>query len=147
MPSHRASFPSLDGTIVLSFYSYLLLRSRKKGSLQARAFPSSPRWLPCTVIYRWSSSGLPGSWGVLSHLCPAHETPAASLLPLSFGSVMLPPLIRRRRPRRYVNFEADSHSFSARCLRFQIRISLHWQDSLPVGDSPYRMGLEPIRLR
>jgi len=31
------------------------------------------------------------------------------------------------------SFEADSHGFSTRCLRFQIRISLHWQDSLPVG--------------
>ena len=30
-------------------------------------------------------------------------------------------------------FEADSHGFSNCCLRFQIRISLHWQDSLPVG--------------
>jgi len=35
-------------------------------------------WPPISQIAtRWSSSGLPGSWGVLSYFCPAHKTPAA----------------------------------------------------------------------
>jgi len=60
MPSRRASFPSLDGTIGLPLYSYLLHISRKVG---------------------------------------------------------------------------------------YVRLSLHWQDSIPAGGSPYRMGFEPTGLR
>jgi len=36
--------------------------------------------------------------------------------------------------RSYIGyFEAVSRGFSTRCLRFQIRLSLLWQDSLPMG--------------
>jgi len=38
-------------------------------------------------------------------------------------------------------FEAQSHSFSTRCLRFQFRLSLHWQDSLPAGGKPLPGGI------
>jgi len=38
-------------------------------------------------------------------------------------------------------FEAPSHGFSTRCLRFQLRLSLHWQDSLPVGGKPLPDGI------
>jgi hypothetical protein len=47
-------------------------------------------------------------------------------------------------------FEAPSHGFSTHCLRFQLRISLHWQDSLPVGGKPLPDGIRthwtPMRI-
>lgn len=40
-----------------------------------------------------------------------------------------------------MNFGAHSHGFGTRCLRFQLRLSLHWQDSLPVGGKPLPGGI------
>ena len=42
----------------------------------------SPVGSPGPEFVRWSSSGLPGSWEVLSYLCLAQKTPAAPPSPL-----------------------------------------------------------------
>ena len=146
MPSRRTSFPSLGGTTDLTICSCLLHLPVSWVLCKPGCLRSSVG-LPYAISFpRWSTSGLPGSWGVLSYLCHAQETPAARHASPFYGAPVLPPLVGPRRPQLQVNFEADSHGFSTRCLRFQIRISLHWQDSLPWGANPYRMGFEPIRL-
>lgn len=97
-------------------------------------------------IYRWSTLGLPGSWEVLPYLCPAHRPRPRRLRHCHLSSPVLPPQQRTRRPQLIQYFEADSHGFSTLCLRFQLRLSLHWQDSIPAGGSPYRVGFEPTGL-
>jgi hypothetical protein len=69
------------------------------GSCRTRCSRPFPRRLTCAGIsLQWNGEGLPGSWGVLSCLCPAHETPAAPYrLAPNDGSV-LPPIGKPRRP-------------------------------------------------
>jgi hypothetical protein len=58
-------------------------------------------------LLRWSSSGLPGSWGVLSYLCPAHATPAVPLVACHLGTEVLPPQKRPRRPQQSIEFRGS----------------------------------------
>ena len=145
MPSCRTSFPSLGSTtgLPLSFVSPARLpRGRIPAGL--KAFPMATHKPDFTS--RWSSPGLPGSWGVLPYLCPARCHPGRANLPLPSQQDGIVPAIGTTKTATNIHFGADSHGFGNRCLRFQIRLSLHWQDSLSVGGSPYRVGVEPTGL-
>ena len=95
----------------------------------------------------WSITGLPGSWGVLSCLCPAlRPRPRPSCYAIAAG---------RSRP-RYTddeghsiqqNFEAQSRGFSTRCLRFQIRFPYTGKTRFRWVANPYRVGFEPTGLQ
>jgi len=104
MPSRRTSFPSLGGTTELIICS-CLLHLPMSWVLCKPGCSRSTRWPSTCHLFRWSTSGLPGSWGVLSYLCPAHETPAGPLRPLPLrhrgiapaGQTTKAPTIRRFR--------------------------------------------------
>ena len=80
MPSRRASFPSLDGTIGLPLYSYLLHISRKVGYAQAWMFFRWPPVCHSSTDGALRVSQVPGKSP--PYLCPAHKTPAAPATPL-----------------------------------------------------------------
>ena len=80
MPSRRASLPSLDGTIGLPLYSYLLLISRKVGYAQARMLFQWPPICHLSTDGALRVSQVPGKSP--PYLCPAHKTPAAPATPL-----------------------------------------------------------------
>jgi hypothetical protein len=52
-----------------------------------------------------------------------------------------PRTINRKGHSGYLYCATDSHGFSTHCLRFQRRLSLHWQDSLPMGGSLFPGGI------
>ena len=142
--------PSFGGTTALSLYSSLLIRSREAGSDQAWMFPAPHRWSTNTIsVYTpggaLRASQVPGESSHTSALImrprPRHLATATS------AKWCCPRWSDDEGHSNKVDFGADSQGFSTRCLRFQIRISLHWQDSLPVGGSPYRVGFEPTGLR
>lgn len=146
MPSCRTSFPSLGSTTSPPLYSFLLLGSRGKGSEQAWMSTVFLRWSPCTMLSWWSSSGLPGSWGVLSYLCPAHKTPAAPHLPLSAQQSGVAPATSNTKATTMI-ISRLIHTASVTAV-YASRFGFPYtgKTRFRSGDSPYRMGFEPIRL-
>ncbi len=72
----------------------------------------------------WSSTGLPGSWGVLSCLCPAHRPRPRPLCHAIYAKPVLPPLQGRRRPQHLTSFRGS-------ITRLQ-----HSLSTLPASDFP-----------
>jgi hypothetical protein len=142
MPSRRTSFPSLGGTTDLTILFVSPAPPRELGPVQAWMFTVLPLAIHAPSLSPGGAlrvSQVPGessrTFAMLKRPRPRrHASPF-------YGAPVLPPLVRPRRPQLQVNFEADSHGFSTRCLRFQIRLSLHWQDSLPVGGEPLPDGI------
>jgi len=133
MPSCRTSFPSLGSTtsLPLLFVSPAPL-PREGISSGLDVYGLSPL---VTLKPRLSGgtlrvSQVPGESSLTSALI---IDPDRATLPLSTQQDGVAPASQKTKASALVVFEADSHGFSNRCLRFQIRISLHWQDSLPVG--------------
>ena len=120
-----------------SICSYLLPVPRWVGCSQARMISGSSLRHPFLPMEQRGSPRFLGSPFVP---LPCSRTPAAPACHAISGSSVLPPLIRRRRPQQCSISRLDSHGFSTRCLRFQLRLSLHWQDSLPVGGKPLPDG-------
>jgi len=118
---------------------------------------------PARLQGGWIKAGLdvPGSIPVVTHTpesrggavrvsqVPGESSRSSALLSdPGRASLALPISARRCCPRRRdhegrskMNFGAHSHSFATRSLRFQLRLSLHWQDSLPVGGKPLPGGI------
>ena len=144
MPSRRASLPSLDGTIGLPLCSYLLYISRKVGYVQARMlFQWPPICHSSTDGALWVSQ-VPGkSYRTFALLIDPGRAGYATAI----SAHRFCPRSSEYEGRNCIQyFEADSHGFSTLCLRFRLRLSLHRQDSIPAGGSPYRVGFEPTGL-
>ena len=133
MPSCRTSFPSLGSTTSLPLYSFLLLRSREKGSAQAWIFAVFFRRSPTYRTLLVEQFGPPRFLGSPLVPLPCSRDPGRATLATVNSARWCCPRHIEHEGHDNDPFEADSHGFSTRCLRFQIRISLHWQDSLPVG--------------
>ena len=144
MPSRRTSFPSFGGTTGLTFCSSL------------QHFPV--RWVLCGP--GCFTYGHPSASYLLGGAVRASQVPGESsrTFALLIGPRPCHPTtvisVRWYRPRHSeheghdnkTSFEADSHGFSTRCLRFQFRFPYTGKTRSRSGDSPYRMGFEPIRL-
>lgn len=101
----------------------------------------SPLWSPTNQVLSVEQYGSPRFLGSPLVPLPCSWTPAAP--PCHAISA------RRCCPRSQKDegrsiqqiFEAASQGFNTHCLRFQFRLSLHWQDSLPVGGKPLPDGI------
>jgi hypothetical protein len=101
---------------------------------------------PHRRLLRRKWEGLPGSWrdpwayAVLSD-------PGRALAPGHCGARVLSPLVKHGRPQRYEPFEALSHGFRPRCLRFAGALTVPpTQDSLPAGGRPLPGGIPTRRV-
>jgi len=117
-------------------------RPREAGPAQARMFTVHPLAIHTPSLSPGGAlrvSQVPGessrTFAMLKRPRPGHRVHC------HLDTVVSPPLVGRRRPRQQVHFEADSQGFGTRCLRFHIRISLQWQDSLPIGWQPLSDGI------
>lgn len=139
-PSGGAPFSSRRRTTLWSVRS-LLSPADTPATGQENCWPVSPR---TGSVIRWSTMGLPGSWGTPMCTCPAlrprrdeHRQAIAAM------SCSLP-ASQNCRLSRSGHFGAQSHGLHARCLRF----------AAPVTRSPrktrfrrvanlYRVGFKP----
>ena len=141
LPAHPAS---LWSSLVSAVPSCILLFAPS----QAECCPLGPGVIspgPRAGVSRWRPAALPGSWETLLCVCPALRLrPDLHASPF-LGTSVLPPLILRRRPQLLLTFEARSHSFHTRCLRFAGRITpTPRKTRFRLVASLYRMGFEPI---
>jgi len=141
MPSHRTSFPSFGGTTDLIISSRLLHTPMRRVLCK----PGCLRSIRWPTIRHFSPGG-----ALRVSQVPGESSRTFAMLKRPRPRRCAPPVVAFRCCPRWsddegrsynVNFEADSHGFSTRCLRFQIRLSLHWQDSLPVGGEPLPDGI------
>jgi hypothetical protein len=110
-------------------------------------FRAPPHGHPYAIPSWWSSTGLPGSWGVLSCLCPALR-PRPRLPCDANPATRCCPRTQKNEGRSIQQiFEALSHGFSTHCLRFQLRFPYTGKTRFRWVASPYRMGFEPIGLQ
>ena len=72
---------------------------------------------PFRFLKAWSQRDLPGSWMTL-RTSALFSDPGRADVSGHFGTSVLPPLKPQRRPRQFKPFEAQSHGFCARLLRF-----------------------------
>jgi len=75
----------------------------------------------------------------LVHL-PCSQTPAGPPRQAIAAFQCCPRTARRRRPQRFITFEAQSHGFCTGCLRFVPSSWTTTQNSLPVVSQPFRVG-------
>jgi len=132
----RTSVPSA----FLFSLSYLLQVPERRATLQARVLRARPDGLPRQFLHDGTARGSQVPGESFPCLCPAQETPAAPFCH-AIAAVRCCPRWSDDEGRNDINFEADSHSFSICCLRFQASVSLHWQDSLPAGGKPLPDGI------
>ena len=69
------------------------------------------------------------------------QTPVEPLPLVIYAALVLPHSKRKIRLQHLRTFEANSYSFSSRCLRFMQTLLFTMQDSLTEADLPYRTGL------
>lgn len=117
LPLFLLQFVSFSSTVPLYtlFLRGLCLRisSRVRSeSREARSFYLFPQQEPVSG----SEQIFPGSWGILMRL-PCSSTPDGLRIPGLSSIAVLPPQSIQRRLRQRT-FEAQSHSFRTRCLRF-----------------------------
>ena len=94
----------------------------------------------------WRQRDLPGSWATRSTFALLSD-PGRASVPSRFGTPVLPPLFRRRRPQQEGTFEAQSHGFCGRCLRFADGVAPDQRKTrfrLPA--TLYRVGLATHRV-
>jgi hypothetical protein len=109
------------------------------------------RALPCghpyTRFSRWSSTGLPGSWGVLSCLCPAHR-PRPRPLAMPFPQGGIAPVTQKTKAAAFNRFSRLLHKASALTV-YASRFGFPYTGKTRFRwvASPYRMGFEPIGLQ
>ena len=118
----------------------------RRDQLRPGCSRSSSAGHPKTTIVWWNTSGLPGSWGVLSYLCPVQETPAAPHLPLSTQQGGVAPATSNTKATTMI-LSRLIHTASVPAV-YASRFGFPYtgKTRFRSGDSPYRMGLEPIRL-
>jgi hypothetical protein len=125
----HAPFPSRGGTALCA----LVFRSRGCQTPRPRAWDLVTRIVPAGHLER-RSTGSPKFLGIPDVHLPCSQTPAGSCPPSRYSGSMLPPRPRRRRLLRLrLSFEALSHGFCTRCLRFVPPLLTTTQDSLPAG--------------
>ena len=100
-----------------------------------------PPWSPINQILAVEQFGSPRFLESPLVPLPCSRDPGHAPFALPSQQRGVAPACAKYEGRSDCNFGADSHGFSTRCLRFQLRISLHWQDSLPVGGKPFPGGI------
>ena len=100
-----------------------------------------PPWSPINQILAVEQFGSPRFLESPLVPLPCSRDPGHAPFALPSQQRGVAPACAKYEGRSDCNFGADSHSFSTRCLRFQLRISLHWQDSLPAGGMPLPGGI------
>ncbi len=129
--------PSHTRTIDPSYWFRLSCNPRRGGLLQAGMFQGSPLSPPSI---RWNSEGLPGSWGVLPVPLPCSETPAAPSCH-AIAAVRYRPRFLNNEGRSFESISRLIHKASTPAVyASELRLSLHWQDSLPAGGKPLPGG-------
>jgi hypothetical protein len=121
-------------------------RPREVGSVQARMFTIHSLATHTPSLFPMEQSGSPRFLGSPTVPLPCSRDPGRATLPLPSQQDGIVPALGTTKTATTGYFGADSQGFSTRCLRFQLRLSLHWQDSLSAGGSPYRVGVEPTGL-
>ena len=86
----------------------------------------------------WRQEALPASLETPSPLCPGSKAPGGPESPDHYGAPVLPPLFLARRLPHYKLFEAQSHGFTARCLRLKA-------PSLTPAKARFRWTVNPCR--
>ena len=146
MPSCRTSFPSLGSTTSPSLYSFLLLRSRGKGSAQAWMFAVFFRRSPTYRAHLVEQFGSPRFLGNPLVPLPSSKTPAEPPLPLSTQQGGIAPATSNTKATS-MNLSRLIHTALVPAV-YASRFGFPYtgKTRFRSGDSPYRMGLEPIRL-
>jgi hypothetical protein len=73
---------------------------------------------------------------------PRSRTPAAPALRCHCRNQVLPPRTERRRPQHSTDFRGSITRLQHSLSTLPASVSLHWQDSLPVGGRPLPDGLQ-----
>ena len=116
-PSRRASLPSLGGTTPSA--SYFARSAADAG--RGRLLELVTRYLRPDLV-EWKRQDLPGSWGTPCALALLSD-PGRTGRIRPYGASARPPLCPRRRLPHSIAFEAQSHGFGTRCLRFAGRVT------------------------
>ena len=145
IPPHFVSFARRYHPIP-ALCSYLL--SDPSGQVATGPGSAAVRTVSRTLFYPWNSPGLPGSWGVLSYLCPAHKTPAAPYCHCQSRQYNFAPERRTTKATAIMMFSRLIHTASVPAV-YASSFGFPTLARLASGRVavPYRMGFEPIRLR
>jgi hypothetical protein len=146
MPSCRTSFPSLGSTTSPALYSFLLLRSRRKGSAQAWMFAVFFRRSPTYRARLVEQFGPPRFLGSPLVPLPCSRDPGRATLATVNSARWYCP--------RHIEHEGHDNDFSRLIHTASVPAVYASRFGFPYtgktrfrsGDSPYRMGFEPIRL-
>jgi len=136
----RASVPSARPFLRVSCIAPASKDQYRPGCLRALS-----RWPPLPVILRWSSSGLPGSWGVLSCLCPALR-PRSRLTTMPSRQLGVAPA-RQTTKAATITFSRLIHTASALAVyASSFGFPYTGKTRFRRVANPYRVGFEPTGL-